>query len=747
VQDSECPQGSCQNGVCAGQRLVSCRDAYEPNDSIAQAPLLQPGTLEGLSTCPGDDDYFAIDLGAEERMTATAVTSTGGLTLSLHDPSGTEIARSDAEGPVQEIGGFRPGAAGRYFFHVSTERAETVEYTLEIARTAVPCGAPTLTAPDLSGVGPLPASEIVELGLGVETIYRVSLAEGETLRVAVTSDLGRFALEFYQLADLVLARIAAAPGPGSAQELRYGPVSRPEDLYVRVLGADAESTAFALSAERIPAGGLPRQGTVTGVARFEDRAPLEPGLGEPTPAPIPHAQVELFRVLDDYAVGQAESDSQGRYEIAYANYGDPTLAVRVLARRSDDVAELSVERAPACPEIYAARSPVSLDTSQESSGTIDVLAGFGDAGGAFNIFTVLGASFEFIRGLGYPASPPLTAYWERGSVSPCRTCYGNNQIFIAGFAKDPDEYDDAVIAHEFGHHVEAIYGRSDNPGGPHTGSRIEPAKAWSEGFASFLSSAIRGTPLYADSSDSNTGWAVSLEAERRLGTDGSSMEGNLSEWLVAETLWDLFDDSPGETFDRISRPVADILLPEHIYFRSSALAMRGAPGVDLVDYLDGWFCLGLGGEDDMAKLLQEKQFPYDFAGPADCTPKKPGPPFDLSLEVAAVGPGEGLRISAKAGADEGAGRLRLSLVLPPGWRLLSGGGEVEAPAGSGARLSALVLPGLRGRLRLVASSQGAEGRPATRVQAWPPEPSPAPPRGRRALSARGRPLFVLGGTP
>jgi hypothetical protein len=48
-----------------------CNDALEPNDRAAAARVVTTGRQTALATCRGDDDWFALDLAAGGRLTAT----------------------------------------------------------------------------------------------------------------------------------------------------------------------------------------------------------------------------------------------------------------------------------------------------------------------------------------------------------------------------------------------------------------------------------------------------------------------------------------------------------------------------------------------------------------------------------------------------------------------------------------------------------------------------------------------------
>ncbi|MEO8177739.1 MAG: hypothetical protein ABI895_02795 [Deltaproteobacteria bacterium] len=104
-------------------------------------------------------------------------------------------------------------------------------------------------------------------------------------------------------------------------------------------------------------------------------------------------------------------------------------------------------------------------------------------------------------------------------------------------------------------------------------------------------------------------------------TSDGTQTGDLSEYLVAMLVWDLFDPA-NEAHDKISaeQDTADTIL-QHSKQRSS----RAAPGLDLVDLLDGWRCTvngalsgGFAIDSNLTPLLQERSFTYDLTPNPAC---------------------------------------------------------------------------------------------------------------------------------
>jgi hypothetical protein len=174
-------------------------------------------------------------------------------------------------------------------------------------------------------------------------------------------------------------------------------------------------------------------------------------------------------------------------------------------------------------------------------------------------------------------------------------------IYILGdfTAGDTDEFDQSVIAHEFGHYFEDLFSRSDSIGGEHggAGDLLDPRVAFGEGWGNAFSSMARGDAVYRDSQQGVNGeFAFSVEA------DDPTQEGWFSETSVQEILWDLFDpaNEPGDTVALGFTPLFTVMTAAQvttdaltsIYTFSTALRAT-TPAID--DLLDAE---GISGTDD-----------------------------------------------------------------------------------------------------------------------------------------------------
>jgi len=131
--------------------------------------------------------------------------------------------------------------------------------------------------------------------------------------------------------------------------------------------------------------------------------------------------------------------------------------------------------------------------------------------------------------------PALDVKWsptnEDGSY------YSNYQINVLGSTIDTDEFDEHVIAHEWGHYFQDAFSRDNSVGGFHVpGDILDIRVAFSEGFGNAFSAMVTGDPVYKDSQDMTSGFSIDVE------TNSCANKGWYSECSVQSVLYDFFDD-------------------------------------------------------------------------------------------------------------------------------------------------------------------------------------------------------------
>lgn len=217
-------------------------------------------------------------------------------------------------------------------------------------------------------------------------------------------------------------------------------------------------------------------------------------------------------------------------------------------------------------------SPISL-ASSDLTATAKESESSDIPGGAFNIYNDLLTTYDYLlQNTGTSdiscLNPKLNVYWLAG-FNPAQYLYPNeapsglsnisfylrgyNELYINGGklgdvkTADTDHFDDAVIIHELGHHVEDVCGKMDSPGGTHNGLfRIDPRLAWSEGWGNFMGANVVHNSISSINSEivsslPSDGWTYYLDTN---GYDESNSD-NATYELIRLTL-----NKPGNNPDR-----------------------------------------------------------------------------------------------------------------------------------------------------------------------------------------------------
>lgn len=339
----------------------------------------------------------------------------------------------------------------------------------------------------------------------------------------------------------------------------------------------------------------PANVTITGRITF-DRigfdATADTGLNPTAPVESPARQVTVQAIdaSSNAMLAATTTDTNGNYSLSVPS--NRNLFIRARAEM--------IKTAPAPTWNFSVRNNTSagttdalyaLDGNSASSGTANSTrnlrapTGFGTssytnerAAAPFAILdTVFKAKELLLTALPDAALPELRLFWSNEN-KPANGClddgdigtssyvvFGPNDldcgvaastgIYLLGDADlvqmvdiDTDEFDESVIAHEFGHYVEDRFGRSDSIGGIHggAGDLLDLRVAFGEGWGNAFSSMVRGDAVYRDSFN-----LMAQDFSFNVENDDNQDEGWFSEASVQEILWDLFD-STNESGDTAS---------------------------------------------------------------------------------------------------------------------------------------------------------------------------------------------------
>jgi len=369
---------------------------------------------------------------------------------------------------------------------------------------------------------------------------------------------------------------------------------------------------------------------VSGSVKYEDFSVAKDGLSAAgAMVPVRFIKVQVLRDSDKKVLGEGSTNVSGEYKIDFQNDGEPGYFVQVVASQDNDRIKQKVT--DLAGKLYAWKTDEVFDEKEEPVNEgVDFELKKADKAGALNIWETGAKCSTYARV--YSGSPPplVTFLWTEGQ-KPLGKEYSfatrSNKIYILSMASDPDEYDDFVIGHEHGHFTAFNYSRDNNPAGTHgIDGYYAPTLAWSEAWASFFGVTAVGGSTYIDTNAGGIGYMFDLEnlpADVPLGTKDDKMEENCSEGRVAGVLYDLFDDT-NEAKDTLSGLGVWRVVTGYLKKNGAKFKDRGVVGADFVDFLDGWFCMGLGekGEDDSTGVRGIVKglhgFNYDYAELASC---------------------------------------------------------------------------------------------------------------------------------
>ncbi|MFQ5580156.1 MAG: Ig-like domain-containing protein [Nitrospiria bacterium] len=329
----------------------------------------------------------------------------------------------------------------------------------------------------------------------------------------------------------------------------------------RITATSFSGTGSALIGVVSPDPGQPF--TLSGRAQYEDKPFDKNGFtGVVVPTLIRNAVIQVVAIDGFKVLASGVTDEQGNYllpspidpsstrggaylKIVAQTQAGPTGSGRFEIRNNrTDQALLSVISS-------------AFDNSTETTVIRDVLAPEASIGGAFNLLDVFSKANAFLcpSAASSPAPCPLpllTGYWEPGGTEGTffLTSGQTHSVFICGggggqggncIAGDSDVYDDAIIAHEYGHFALNQFSRDDSPGGIHgiTENDQDIRLSWSEGWANFFSSAVRSDPFYVDTNSGTTTFFFDIEVPTSPFRPGAIY--TTSELAVAGMLWDILD--------------------------------------------------------------------------------------------------------------------------------------------------------------------------------------------------------------
>jgi hypothetical protein len=353
----------------------------------------------------------------------------------------------------------------------------------------------------------------------------------------------------------VVAVVPTLFGTGLIAELPANLDPGPVTVMIRSSNGDSNAVTLGVYS---PDGSLTRP--IKGQALFQKVEVTDAGLdlSRTSVVPIRNALVEVVDRITQAVVSVSQTDGLGQF-VAAAPDGRG-ITVRVVSRvRFQDLRVLNNTDG---------NKPYVVSRDLDEPEDVELIETSRNAG-AFNILDAIQLSNALVSAADARLiPPPVTVYWSERNINRAGkisdgligTTFFNlatNTGYVLGDrGTDSDEFDDAVIIHEYAHMLAARFSRDDSPGGAHLmGDVLDPRVAWSEGFANFFSSAARGTSIYRDSKGPTGALGVKYDLEENVPI--GDRPGYSSEASVQGLLWDLFDDVADEG-DSVRFPISAI---------------------------------------------------------------------------------------------------------------------------------------------------------------------------------------------
>jgi hypothetical protein len=216
------------------------------------------------------------------------------------------------------------------------------------------------------------------------------------------------------------------------------------------------------------------------------------------------------------------------------------------------------------PTPYIFTDAQTYNSSNATNIALDVPSGIDASGGVTGTrasapFAILDTVFQAAQLVLSVAPntdfPPLILDWAADNPGG-ETFFdvtGSQHITLsADVTEDTDEFDQHVIAHEFGHYIEHNFSRADNIGGAHgLGDKLDIRVAFGEGFGYAFGAIVLGDPVTRDTFVMNgvqMSSTFNVEQNPSTTTAGASPPGNFGCWCsessVWSILWDLYDNVP-----------------------------------------------------------------------------------------------------------------------------------------------------------------------------------------------------------
>jgi hypothetical protein len=303
--------------------------------------------------------------------------------------------------------------------------------------------------------------------------------------------------------------------------------------------------------------------TITATLRFEKRSPLQNLSDWGAPVAVPARNVLVISVRGQQWIDATTTNANGQYTlkvpttpgtsdaVIFAAFGGDGLGIRyVVADPGLGTGTYSPNQQGQNARYWSWSKAIS---SLANGGTTTITTGEGS--GALNIFDLLqGVWASSVANNQGQQGFSLSMWMGFGTEWSCGACFtGSNgdfdsSIWMPGGSQDEGYWSDYTIGHELGHWQMQSYGTSPNEGGSHTLTcPTFPGQAWSEGYATWHSAAVRNEPFLEDKQQggffwfdisSRTYFPFSTSSMMNInGPGGTNLLAQIDENAVASMLW------------------------------------------------------------------------------------------------------------------------------------------------------------------------------------------------------------------
>lgn len=396
--------------------------------------------------------------------------------------------------------------------------------------------------------------------------------------------------------DGTIASYAWAQTAGNNVNLSNSTVVRPTFIAPTVVTAtaftfslvvtdnrNAVSSASTVTITVTPA--PPDEVTVTGRIRYARPgfATVFPfGLSYSAPQFLPARGVIVNAMAPGTAtvLATATTDSSGNYTMTVP--GNADIQIRAVARLLREAPQplprwnVRVQDGISATNPYSYTDPAVQIANAGTPRNVDIPLGINAQGqangtrasGPFAALDTIYESMQLILSANATIDfPALIVDW--GAQADGTFFSGGNPQRIAllsDLASDTDEFDEHVVAHEFGHYVEHNFSRSDSIGGPHAvGEKLDIRVAFGEGFGYAFAAMVLDNPNARDSFvDNGTLMSGGFNIEDNPPAPNDPNGCWCSESSVWAILYDIFDvdQDSGDTVALGFEPIWNVLVGE-----------------------------------------------------------------------------------------------------------------------------------------------------------------------------------------